>query len=124
MLNLEKNQRDNQLPFLLTANCEGPPPIPYRPFSAEAEKNLSLCYNILLEVGEWSNVTTTSKLEQELSYYITDLVIKNPFSWKSKILVCNHGTQYTICTATLGIATTSLTMSFVSYKLTSLSSFR
>ena len=49
-------------PFLLTASYEALPPIPYCPFSAEAEKNLSVCY-IRLEVEVWSNVTTTSKFK-------------------------------------------------------------
>ena len=55
---ISQNHRDDQPPFLLTE----PTPHPYRPFSAEAETNLSVCY-ILPEVGAWSNITTTSKLE-------------------------------------------------------------
>ena len=62
MLNSHKNHRDDQPPFLLTVSCEALPPTRYRPFSAEAEKNLSVCY-ILPEVGAWSNVTINSKLE-------------------------------------------------------------
>ena len=53
MLKSHKNHRDDWPPFLLTASCEAPPPIPYHPISAEAEKNLSVCY-ILLELGMWS----------------------------------------------------------------------
>ena len=108
MLKSHKNYRDDWLP-LLTASGEALPPTPYCPFSAEAEKglqlkkgsswswkNLSICY-ILLDVGAWSNITTTSKLEEMIqNYYITDLVSQNPFfggpkSWLATILsiICN-----------------------------------
>ena len=65
-------------------------PPPTTLFQLKLKKNLSVCY-ILSEVGEWSNVTTTSKLELMIhNYWITDLVSQNPFPWRSKILVCNH----------------------------------
>ena len=35
---ISQNHRDDRPPFLLTASCESPPPTPYRPFSAKAEK--------------------------------------------------------------------------------------
>ena len=84
MLKSHKNHRDDRLPFLLTASCEGPPPTTH--FQLKLKKPISLWYTSKSRgVVKCYNHFKIGINGPELLHYRS--VSQNPFSWMSKILV-------------------------------------
>ena len=55
-----QSHRDDWPPFLLTVSCEAPPPILYHPFSAEAEKVISL---LCTSGSTWGHVQMSQPIQ-------------------------------------------------------------
>ena len=116
VLKSHKNHRDDQPPFLLTASCEGPSLTSTAHVQLKL-KNLSVSYasrNTCRGVVKCHNHFKIDINGQDLLH--TDLVSRNPFSWKSKILVCyipRYRFYISIAYFLLGIYSTSDQSGFI-----------